>query len=67
MSMNEQKGRLLLRISASLKKRLAEMAEREHRSLNGQIEFLLEKAVLEGNADGDEVFPHVQTRRQSKS
>ena len=57
----------MLRISASLKKRLTEMAEREHRSLNGQIEFLLEKAVLEGKADGDEVFPHVQTRRQSKS
>jgi len=64
--MSEQKGRVLLRISASLKKRLAEMAEREHRSLNGQIEFLLERAVQEGKAEGDEASPHVQNRRVSR-
>lgn len=64
--MNEQKGRVLLRISAGLKKRLTEMAEREHRSLNGQIEFLLERAVREGKGEGDEVPPHVQSRRISK-
>ena len=27
------------------------MAEREHRSLNGQIEFLLEKALRDGKAE----------------
>jgi hypothetical protein len=34
-----------LRISASLKARLAVLAEREHRSLNKQIEFLLDRSV----------------------
>ena len=53
--MNEQKERLLLRISASLKKKLAELAQREHRSLNGQIEFFLDRAVREaGEAETNE-------------
>lgn len=43
--MSEQKIRLPLRISASLKARLAALAEREHRSLNKQIEFLLDRSV----------------------
>jgi hypothetical protein len=45
--MNEARVRLLLRIPASLKARLAELAEREHRSLNRQIEFLLERSIRE--------------------
>jgi hypothetical protein len=43
--MSEQKIRLPLRISASLKARLAVLAERENRSLNKQIEFLLDRSV----------------------
>jgi hypothetical protein len=43
--MSEQKIRLPLRISATLKARLAVLAEREHRSLNKQIEFLLDRSV----------------------
>jgi hypothetical protein len=43
--MSEQKIRLPLRISASLKARIAVLAEREHRSLNKQIEFLLDRSV----------------------
>jgi hypothetical protein len=43
--MSEQKIRLPLRISAGLKARLAVLAERENRSLNKQIEFLLERSV----------------------
>jgi hypothetical protein len=42
--MSEQKIRLPLRISATLKASLA-IAERENRSLNKQIEFLLERSV----------------------
>jgi hypothetical protein len=61
--MSEQKGRVLLRISANLKKTLTEMAEREHRSLNAQIEFLLEKGVREGKAEGDEAPSHRRTYR----
>jgi len=38
---------LLLRISASLKAKLAVLVEREHRSLNKQIEFLLDRSVRE--------------------
>jgi len=43
--MSEQKIRLPLRISASLKEKLVALAEREHRSLNKQIEFLLDRSV----------------------
>jgi hypothetical protein len=45
--MSEQRIRLPLRISASLKAKLAVLAEREHRSLNKQIEFLLDRSVRE--------------------
>jgi hypothetical protein len=44
---SEQKIRLPLRISAGLKARLAVLAERENRSLNKQIEFLLDRSVRE--------------------
>ena len=45
--MNEPTVRLLLRIPESLKTKLAELAEREHRSLNRQIEFMLDRAIQE--------------------
>jgi hypothetical protein len=45
--MNEPTVRLLLRIPASLKTKLAELAEREHRSLNRQIEFILDRFIRE--------------------
>ena len=41
--MPERKVALLLRIEQGLKDRLADLAKREHRSLNQQIEFLLEQ------------------------
>ena len=43
--MSEQRVRLPLRIPASLKAKLTLLAEREHRSLNKQIEFLLDRSV----------------------
>jgi hypothetical protein len=43
--MPERKVALLLRIQQGLKDRLADLAKREHRSLNQQIEFLLEQAL----------------------
>jgi hypothetical protein len=43
--MSEKKAALLIRISAQLKQKLVKLAEREHRSLNQQIEFLLERAA----------------------
>jgi hypothetical protein len=45
--MSEQLVRLPLRIPASLKRELLELAEREHRSLNKQIEFLLDRCIRE--------------------
>ena len=45
--MSEQLVRLPLRIPASLKQKLLELAEREHRSLNKQIEFLLDRSLRE--------------------
>jgi hypothetical protein len=43
--MPERKVALLLRIQQGLKDRLADLAKNEHRSLNQQIEFLLEQAL----------------------
>jgi len=40
--MPERRVALLLRIRQVLKDRLADLAKREHRSLNQQIEFILE-------------------------
>ena len=50
--MNEQLVRLPLRIPASLKQKLLELAEREHRSLNKQIEFLLDRCIREDADSG---------------
>ena len=41
----EPNARLLIRIPASLKAKIVELAQQEHRSLNRQIEFLLDRAV----------------------
>jgi hypothetical protein len=43
--MPERKVALLLRVQKGLKDKLAELAKREHRSVNQQIEFLLEQAL----------------------
>ncbi len=49
MDMSEPRATLLIRVSASLKSRLADIAKRERRSLSKQVELLLERylAVLE--------------------
>lgn len=57
--MNEQTVRLLLRIPASLKTKLAELAVREHRSLNRQIEFMLDRAIREKT--------DIETKRSARS
>jgi hypothetical protein len=46
--MSESRVRVLLRIPEKLKEKLTELAEREHRSLNKQIEFLLDRCTREG-------------------
>ena len=42
-----RKVALLLRIQQGLKDQLTDLAKHEHRSLNQQIEFLLEEALSE--------------------
>jgi hypothetical protein len=43
--MKESKVAVLVRIRSGLKDRLVDLAKREHRSLNQQIEFLLEHSL----------------------
>jgi len=43
--MRERRVGLLLRIQEGLKNRLVDLAKREHRSVNQQIEFLLEQSL----------------------
>jgi len=50
--MIEPKVRLLLRIPASLKAKLAELAVCDHRSLNREIEFLLGQSVASEKRGG---------------
>jgi hypothetical protein len=46
--MRERRVGLLLRIPEGLKNRLVDLAKREHRSVNQQIEFLLEQSLTKG-------------------
>ena len=51
-AMTEPRVALLVRVSASLKTRLTQMAKCERRSLSKQVELLLERYVeLEGQKD----------------
>jgi len=43
--MPDQKVATLLRLRPGLKEKLAQLAKREHRSLNQQIEFMLESLL----------------------
>ena len=53
LQMNESRVPVLIRIRASLKARIEELAKREHRSTNQQIEFLLERALAQIGEDAD--------------
>src|SRR5438105_10930888 len=43
--MSENRAAILVRLSPALKSRLLEIANREHRSLSKQVEFLLERCL----------------------
>lgn len=55
----------LLRLSPDLKAKLEKLARQEHRSLNRQIEFLLERATC-GNV-GKETGAQIHTRSPAGS
>ena len=64
--MSEERVRLLLRMPANLKAKLVELAQRERRSLNRQIEFLLERSIREeskGEA-GESVRPKGESTKR---
>ncbi len=43
--MKEPRVAMLIRIPASLKAKLADLAKRDHRSLNQEVEFLLDRVT----------------------
>ncbi len=61
--MNEPRVPVLIRISATLKARVAELAKRERRSTNQQIEFLLERAVAQLGEDADRLQEPSEKRK----
>jgi hypothetical protein len=66
--MAEKRIPLLIRIPTHLKAALAELAVREHRSLNQQIEFLLHRAVqAETKPEVATLSAPVRARRQKAS
>lgn len=50
---NERPVGTMLRIPAGMRDRLAEQAKRNHRSMNGEIVFQLERALALPAAGGD--------------
>lgn len=47
----EERVSLLIRIPAKLKTKIAELAQRQRRSINKQIEFLLDRAIRQETDD----------------
>jgi hypothetical protein len=47
----EERVSLLIRIPAKLKTKIAELAQRQRRSINKQIEFLLDRAIRQEPGD----------------
>jgi hypothetical protein len=64
--MNESRVPVLIRIRASLKARIEELAKREHRSTNQQIEFLLERALAQIRDDADRSRTPSEKRKPKK-
>ena len=61
--MNEPRVPVLIRIGAGLKARIEELAKREHRSTNQQIEFLLERALAQTGEDTDPLRTPSESRK----
>jgi hypothetical protein len=64
--MSESRVRVLLRIPARLKTKLTELAEREHRSLNKQIEFFLDRCIREVTNDEAEESQRARSVRSKR-
>jgi len=64
--MAERRVGLLLRIPEGLKKRIVDLAKREHRSVNQQIEFLLEQSIATAKktSTGDKAARKPEEKRE---
>ena len=62
--MRQLKVSLLIRIRADLKARLVDLAEREHRSVNQQIEFLLEQSFSNTTGNLSDTRPKPADKRK---
>jgi len=65
--MTEPRARLLIRIPASLKAKLAELAQQEHRSLNRQIEYLLDRSLRDETKGEAGELPRPKGRRRQRT
>ncbi len=54
--MTEEKKQVLLRLSAKLYDQIAAWAEDDFRSVNGQIEYLLNECIKKRKKNSDTVF-----------
>ena len=64
--MSARKVALLLRLSQELKEKVANVAKREHRSLNQQIEFILERFLAQATTNVEEERENEGKRRAGK-
>ena len=64
--MQEPKVAVLVRMRAVLKARIADLAKREHRSVNQQIEFLLERSIPSAEEVTANAEPTEKTERKRK-
>jgi len=64
--MQEPKVAVLVRMRAVLKARIADLARREHRSVNQQIEFLLERSISDADEDSSNEHPTAKTEQKRK-
>jgi hypothetical protein len=64
--MLERRVAFLLRLRRGVKEKLMELAKREHRSLNQQIEFILER-FLSDTSNKEGIEPPTGPRRKSSA
>ncbi len=64
--MVEERVSLLIRIPVALKAELTELAKRERRSLNRQIEYLLDRSLRDEKKGQAGELPRLKARRRQR-
>jgi hypothetical protein len=62
--MPESKVAVLVRMRAVLKDKITELAKREHRSVNQQIEFLLESSIADADPPIEQAKANAEQKRK---